>query len=321
MLPSPDALLGTLVRLAAFAGLLLAIGAVASRELVLTRVSAPTWPGALRRLTSRVATVGMVGAALALVAHVGRLWLQLLEVRLPDLPVSTDLLQTLVWRTTWGKLWLAQGAATLVAWRAFAVARRDLRAAWLLATVGSVALALLTAFASHASGTGALAPLTVAADTVHLLAGGAWVGGLAALFAAALWPRSAPTREALSGSAAADDAAIAALVPTLMRAFSPMALGAAALLVLTGTLASWVHLRRPADLWLTSWGVALLAKLAFVVLALVLGAVNWRRMVPALGTPRSDARLRMTVWFELTAMAVVLLATAVLVALPLPDAS
>src|SRR5690606_9502535 len=103
VLPTPEALLETLVRFAALAGLVVSIGAVAVREFVFTRVSAPTWPAALERLTQRAAVVGMVAGAVAVAAVLGKLWVQLGEVRAPGTPVTMELVQLLVWRTTWGR--------------------------------------------------------------------------------------------------------------------------------------------------------------------------------------------------------------------------
>lgn len=319
-MPTPEDLFGILVRFAWFAGIALSIGAVALRELVLSRVSTPTWPAATRRLAGRAANVGMAGAIIVLVAAFGRLWLQLAEVRVPGSPVTVELVRLLLLRTTWGVLWLIQAGAALVAWRAFAMAARDFRVAWVLATLMSAIMALLTSFTSHASGTGSLAPFTVAADTVHILAAGTWAGGLATLFAAAIWPRRPGHRNGTasptSATEQAEEAVIASLVPTLVRAFSPVALGAAGLIVLTGLAGMWTHLDSPADLGSTSWGQALVIKLTFVLITFALGALNWKRVTPALGTPNGDLRLRTTAWFELTGMMLVLLATSVLVAMP-----
>lgn len=320
-MPTPEALFGTLVRFAWLAGMVLAVGAVALRELVLSRLSTPAWPGVMRRLALRTATVGMAGAITVLMACFGRLWLQLEEVKVPDSPVTVELVRLLVLGTTWGKILLIQAGMALVGWRAFSMARNDFRVAWVLATITSAGIALLTSFGSHASGTGSLAPLTVAADTIHILTAGAWAGGLATLFAAALWPRlTEPAVGVVADTANGEESVILSLVPRLVAAFSPVALTAAGLLVLTGLVGVWSHVSSPADLYGTNWGRALLIKLAFVGAALTLGAVNWRKVTPALGTPDGDMRLRAMAWFELTAMLLVLLATAVLVALPTPGA-
>lgn len=303
------------MRFGALAGLVLALGSIAFRELVLTRVSAPTWPGALRRLATRAAWAGAVGSVIALVSHLGGLSLQLSELTEPGTPITTDLVTLLVWRTTWGRLWLVHGLLLVVLWRAFMMARSDYRAAWLVGSGAGAGIAVVSAFGSHASGTGALVPLTVTADAVHILAGGAWVGGLGVLFSAALWPRAA---HGADPDEIRDDVAIAALVPRLVKAFSPVALIGAATLVLTGAAATLVHLTRPADLWQTGWGTALVIKLIFVALTAVLGAINWKRNTPQLGSRAADLTFRNTVWYELTAMLLVLLATGVLVAMELP---
>lgn len=314
-LPSPGAMLGTAVRFGALVGLVLALGSIAFRELVLTRVDSPTWPGAIRRLATRAAWVGAVGTVVALVAHLGTLSLQLSELSEPGTPITTDLVTLVVWRTTWGRLWIAHGLLLVVLWRAFMMGRNDLRAAWLAGSGAAAGIAVVRAFGSHASGTGSLAPLTVTADAVHLMAAGAWAGGLAVLFVTALWPRSADTSDP---DEIRDDVAVATLVPRLVRAFSPVALWGAGALVLTGAIGAIVHLTRPADLWQTGWGTTLVIKLVFVALVAVLGAINWRRNTPQLGSRAADLTFRNTVWYELTAMMLVLLATGVLVAMELP---
>ncbi len=90
--------------------------------------------------------------------------------------------------TSWGRTWtIGVMCALLTPW-AFRVAGSiapsrsralDL-APWVAATLLSAAACALPAFAGHASGTGALRPLTIPADILHVLAAGAWIGGLLA---------------------------------------------------------------------------------------------------------------------------------------------
>ncbi len=306
--PTPDALVGTLIRFAWLASMVLAIGAVVFRELVLPRVLAPTWPEGPRRLAARAATLGWSAALLALAALAGRLVLQVQELRIPDVPVDVELLQMLVWRTTWGKLWLVQIALAVAAWRAFAGARAGYRVGWTVAAACAAGLAVTSALGSHAAGVEGWARVAVASDAVHALAAGGWAGGLATLFMAALWHRSGTP----------DDPA--ALIPRIVHAFSPVALTAAGLLAATGVINSWLQLGSLSDLWLTTWGITLLVKLGFVGSAAAFGAWNWRRIAPRLGDPDAADLLRRSAWWELTAMTLALLATAVLVATSVPSA-
>jgi putative copper export protein len=55
-----------------------------------------------------------------------------------------------------------------------------------------------------------------------------------------------------------------------------------------------------------------------VALVFGLGAWNWRRQRPRLGSESAAAGLRRSAWSELVAAGLVLLATALLVSLPAP---
>jgi copper transport protein len=71
-----------------------------------------------------------------------------------------------------------------------------------------------------------------------------------------------------------------------------------------------------ADLWTTPYGQVLVRKLVLVGVVALVGAYNWRRVRPALGTDAATGRLRRSMWTELCVGLLVLLATAVLVATP-----
>ena len=59
--------------------------------------------------------------------------------------------------------------------------------------------------------------------------------------------------------------------------FSPLALGCAVALGLSGAFASWLHIDAIPSLWRTGYGRWLLAKLAAVGVAAAFGAWNWKR--------------------------------------------
>ena len=68
----------------------------------------------------------------------------------------------------------------------------------------------------------------------------------------------------------------------------------------------------------SSYGRVLLIKLAVLAVAALIGLYNWRRARPALAASGDDAAIRRAMRAELTAAAVILLVTAVLVAIPTP---
>ena len=94
--------------------------------------------------------------------------------------------------------------------------------------------------------------LTGLADWLHLTAAMLWVGGLVAL-ATCVWPLAPELRR------------------TAFLGFSRIATILVAVLVLAGTYLSISRLSSVGELWSTTYGQALLAKLAIVCVALALG--------------------------------------------------
>lgn len=188
----------------------------------------------------------------------------------------------------------------IVAIVAFAFAAADKRALWPFAATGVIA--------------GGLAPLffgqiTRSINPVHRFAAGLWIGTLFVLVIAGLNTVLRATADKIErGKIAAD----------LINTFSPLALGSFALLAASGVWTAWRHLKRLDALWTTPYGYALIAKLCVVVIVVALGAFNWRRQRPLLGTDSAAVVLRRSATWELAAAGIVLVITAVLVSLPSP---
>ena len=155
---------------------------------------------------------------------------------------------------------------------------RDLHA--LMALLGLAALTLL-AGQGHAS-QAPLAPLSVAADAVHLAGAAIWIGGLPCLAAVLLRaPRALPDAGRRSPSAA-------------LARFSRVALWAVAVIAVTGLARLAGELSSPAQLWTTGYGRDLLLKASLLLPVLVLARRN-RALVAALragGRTPTAARLR-----------------------------
>lgn len=115
-----------------------------------------------------------------------------------------------------------------------------------------------------------------------------------------------------------DRASRGPLIAGLMARFSPLALFSAGFVVLSGILTSWLHLKYFAALWTTPYGRILIIKLVFVACIVVTGALNWRRVLPALGTEEAAGTLRRVSQWELVITLIVLVVTAVLVSTPQP---
>jgi len=137
--------------------------------------------------------------------------------------------------------------------------------------------------------------LTELADWLHLVAAILWVGGLVAL-ATCVWP----------------------LAPDLRRAaflgFSRIATVLVAVLVLAGTYLSIARLASVSELWSTSYGQALLVKIAIVCVALAWGAVHHFFVRPRLERGEDAPRgVRRSLIGESAIAILVLLLAAVLV--------
>ncbi|HET9949966.1 MAG TPA: hypothetical protein VFQ22_13675, partial [Longimicrobiales bacterium] len=161
--------LGTATGWLHYASLVLLLGAVAARAVVIPRaVRAGAGPGVVSTLRARATRLALAGALLLVVAT-GLVFLrQLLDFRDPFVPWTEDA-DLLLNGTTWGTSWMLAAAGSLVAAAAFGAAARgpERRGAWTAGAVLALALGAFPAFTGHASGTGALRPLTLTADTLH----------------------------------------------------------------------------------------------------------------------------------------------------------
>lgn len=133
------------------------------------------------------------------------------------------------------------------------------------------------------------------ADWLHLVAAVLWVGGLVAL-AACVWP----------------------LAPDLRRraflGFSRVATVLVAVLVLAGTYLSIARLTSVDELWATTYGQALLVKIAIVCVALAWGAVHHFVIRPRLERGEGPSRgVRRSLIGESAVAILVLLLAAVLI--------
>lgn len=277
-------LLAGVGRWGGFAGLLLVVGGIAFARLVLER-DADAERGRLRRVLLAGALLAVAGAGCALVAQVA-----LVAGR--SLPASLGLVPEAVTGSRFGALaalrsGVAASIAGLFVVRRVAVAKATDAAVAVLA----IALAVLTASSGHGWTT---TPrwAAVGVDVVHLVAAGAWIGGLAALVVVA----------ARSPAAA-----------VLAERFSRLAAVAVATVVATGMASSYLQVRSVDGLTDTGYGRLLLLKVALVAAVVLLGWVNRRRLVARLP---DRATLFTVVRAELALAVVVVAVTAALVNRP-----
>jgi putative copper export protein len=301
------AVVGGIVRWCLFAAILVVVGVATFDGIVLARLRRA---GANHEevAASLMARAGRLGAwtALALLPVAGmRLVLQVLSLEDPETP-WLEQARLVVLETTWGKGWLVLLVGALLGVAAFA--RGPRRGTTLPFAVLPVALlSLAPSLAGHAIGDPDLPVAAVLADSLHMLAGGAWLGTLVVLALVGLVPQPGEWDESRAWRVAA-----------MVHAFSPVALASAATLAVTGTFATLLHLDAPSSLWTSAYGRILLIKLALLAGVMSAGAFNWRRVTPRLGAREGAAMLRRSAWIELGFAAALLAATALLVTTPLP---
>ena len=294
------------IRWLQFAALLLVIGTVAFRYAVLhfLRDRHPTDSALANGARSGAATVGLWGAATLAVTAVLRLYAQSYALHGAASAADPSLIGSMLLRTLWGWGWLLQLVGVLLAIVGFLQARRG-AGGWALAAVGAVALAMTPALSGHAAAVPNITALSIAADTLHVIGAGGWLGSLLVLVGIGV-PVALRLAEADRGPAVAN----------LVNAFSPTALIFAGLAGATGLFAAWMHLGSVSALWQTDYGRTLLVKLAVLSVVAGTGAYNWLKVRPALGDVEGGRRIRRSGTVELAVGVVVLLVTAVLVATP-----
>jgi len=279
-----------LVEYAGFVAAFLATGAIGFRFGVLGRMPQPRDHAIHARASKRAAALGLTGVGLGAV---------ILILRLPGLAAERH--RGVIEFVAGNAMLELQIVATLLALAGFALALGSRAPGWPLAASGVLASALRAALSGR---------WERLVNPVHMLAGGIWIGTLfvvlVAGFPAVLESRAGSDRRGV-------------LAAQMVNTFSPMALVAAGVLATFGVITAWQHLKRLEALWTTPYGFALITKLCVVAAVAALGAWNWRRQRPRLGTDQATMGLRRSAAAELIAAAVVLAVTAVLVSLPSPS--
>ena len=180
-----------------------------------------------------------------------------------------------------------QGGALLL-WVLVGAAKQGARLAAPLALALGVVVAAVESEASHAISS-SNAAVGVIATTLHVIAMGVWIGGLIALLS--LWREKALETERRQMAALFGQIAVVSVIE----------------LAGSGLLLAWLHLTRLTDLFTTTYGQALLAKM--LVLPVTLGLALLGR--------RQNAHER---WWrgEALALAVILALAGLLVSLAPP---
>ena len=211
------------------------------------------------------------GAAVAALAALLDLFVQTAEVRGNTLfgGVALSDLVRLATQTTVGTLSLARAGIlfliALIAWNPWWRALKW----WLLAPLAIAAL-VLTALVSHAAAQPTGRTMAIFLQLAHLAGVAIWLGMLFHFLA---------FRGEIERINAVEDLRPLA---EMVRRFSPVALIAVSILMLSGVFAAWRFLASTGALLTSSYGLTLVIKLIMLLPALYAGLVNYRVIRPEL---------------------------------------
>jgi putative copper export protein len=230
----------------------LAIGVTVARRLASrpSTAASPEWNRWLIRLARAVACLLVAGL-------MARLWVQTASAFGPDEVFTPGNLRIVALESQWGEGWrlqVAAAAAVLVSAWLVPVWRPGWWAFEACAVGFSVAIPVL----GHAAGSASRHVV----HAVHALGAGAWVGTLGVMTLAA-W-----SQRALRGKPN--------MLAELVKRFSPLALAAATLVAVSGSVAAWLYVGSWMSLVTTTYGRLLLLKLFFVACVAACGRANWR---------------------------------------------
>jgi len=291
-----SSLSNSLARAFTFVGLLALIGATAFRTLVLPRAR-EIGVETSARMERRAAVLGLAASVLVILSAFARLYLE--SEMMSAMPgMQTMSMTDMAMHTRWGFALRLEVGAALVALASFALVVRGLRGVWWGASIMAIVLAVTPALAGHAAASPRFTSLMIGNDFLHVLGGASWLGNLLCVMLIGV-----PIALTLEGAGRWQ------AVASLVNAFSPIALASAAVVGVSGVIASWVHLAQLSALWQTAYGQVLLLKLALVAITLMIGAYNFRRVQPRLVNEAGSAHLRRSAALELSVGFLILLAT------------
>ena len=281
----PSSLPATFLRWLSLFGVLLATGAVFLRIYALDRLKSD-FPGA-----DAIARQCAIAGLSAVVAT----WIPTIIVQAAAAGghLGGDIGAVLT-RTAWGSVLLWREVAGVLALLTVLFARR--------ASPLAVAAPLLVVLASFSTTGHAIAQsewlargIALAVDFAHLCAAGVWVGGVFVLTAVLL-------RATRAGRMRPDQAR------TLLGTFTPAAATSVGVVIATGIYASSIHVTTFDDLFASTYGLFLLAKVSVVAILLVFGLRHFR-----VGAGADPVRVGGTIPAEAFLGVVVLALTAALV--------
>ena len=227
-----------------------------------------------------------VWASLALALVSGLVWLLLLAAKMSGRSWTEalfgGLVGTVLSRTQFGRDWELRFvvALFLTAWLFLhdSVRRQRPRAgALIIPLLLSNTLLATLAWAGHATDTtGRAGVVALSADVIHLLAAGAWLGGLV------------PLVEVFATARKAADPDWAAIARAVTGRFSTLGLVSVGGLVITGTISTWFLVGTIPAFVGTAYGQILAIKLALFGAMVGVAAINRLRLTPRLLASQSN---------------------------------
>jgi putative copper resistance protein D len=193
--------------------------------------------------------------------------------------LDTDALAAFFLETSFGPIWLVRLALILALVLLVPAGRASRSRGALLACLSGAALASQAWLGHAAMRTGAELGVELASYMAHVLAAGAWIGGLLPL------GRLLSSRGSAQGDASADDCRLA------LRRFSNLGIALVLLILASGTANSVFRLKYFNDLFTSPYGWAILAKASLFFLMLVAAAINRWRLMPRLENGEEGAML------------------------------
>lgn len=230
----------------------------------------------------------------------------------PAAAIDPDILLSVLGDSAFGRAIMVRFAAAVAALATCLVLRPGPRLWRALSGLGAVILATFAWTGHGAAEEGAAGLIHAAADVLHLLAAGVWLGALVAL--AILLTRTRPS----------DDRASLEPLHEALRGFSGIGSAVVAVILATGLVNSWflVGPDRTLSMASSTYGLLLLVKIGLFVAMLGLAALNRFFLTPALakGLAHDDpapaiANLRRTVLVETAAGVAIMVLVGVLGAL------
>ena len=225
-------------------------------------------------------------ASLGVAVLTGGAWLVIVGSNMSGMPLGATLrggvLGVVLTQTRFGQAWILRAGLAIVVAICLTVQRRTEKhvPGWVGLVAASAFVASL-AWAGHGAATEEVPfdALHLPADILHLLAAGAWLGGLVPLVLLL-------AQLARDGSAEAVDVARAAALR-----FSVLGIACVGTLLATGVVNTWFLSGTVPALLGTLYGQLLLLKIALFAAMIAAASVNQRRLLPRLANAAGGAAL------------------------------